>query len=372
MTSRDRTDLPAKRARLLAVLDEAGADSLVLTSTGAVSWYLDGARVHTSLAGDPIAAVIVARDGDTVVTTANELERLVLEELPPGIPVIAVPWSEPLASAMPTGPGVIGEADVAPALRAARAELLPLELERYRALGRDAAEIVTAALRRVQPETTERGLAAALAASLVARGVDPLVLLVAGRDRLGHRHPLPTEAALGDRAMVVVCGRRHGLIANLTRWVRFGEPGDRDASDAAERDADRRILEVEADVLDATLAGATVAEVFAACAAAYARHGFAADEWRSHHQGGPAGYNGRDPRATAHVGDVIRLGQAFAWNPSAPGAKVEDTVLLTAAGIEVLTLDPAWPSVTVRGRARPAELLLPRHPAPSPESQVHP
>jgi hypothetical protein len=360
------TDLPAKRARLLALLDDAGAETLVLTSQGAVSWYLDGARVHTSLAGDPIAAVVVDREGDTVVTSTNELERLVLEELPAGIPVIATPWHEPIAAALPTGPGVIGEADVAAALRGARAELLPLELARYRSLGRDSAEAATAVLRRARPGTTGRAIAAALAAELVARGIDPLVLLVAGRDRLGHRHPLPTDAPLGDRAMVVVCGRRHGLIANLTRWVRFGLP------DAAEADADRRIREVEADVFAATTAGSTVAEAFGAGVSAYARHGFTPDEWRAHHQGGPAGYNGRDPRATAHVGDVIRLGQAFAWNPSAPGTKIEDTVLLTADGIEVLTADPAWPTVTVRGRERPVELLLPEHPTPPEESQVLP
>jgi hypothetical protein len=358
------TDRPAKRERLLAVLDDAGADRLVLTSQAAVSWYLDGARVHTSLAGDPLAAVVVDRDGDTVVTFSNELERLVLEELPAGIPVVAVPWHEPLASALSSGAGVIGEADVAAGLRAARASLLPLELERYRRLGRETAQATTAVLRGMRPETTEREVASALAAALVARGIDALVLLVAGRDRLGHRHPLPTGAPVGDRAMVVVCGRRHGLIANLTRWVRFGE------ALPDELDAERRIREVEADVFAATTPGATVAEAFAAGVAAYGRHGFAPDEWRSHHQGGPAGYNGRDPRATAEVGDVIRSGQPFAWNPSAPGAKIEDTVLVTDGGIEVLTLDPAWPAVTVRGIPRPAELVLPD--PRSPGSQVSP
>jgi hypothetical protein len=47
-------------------------------------------------------------------------------------------------------------------------------------------------------------------------------------------------------------------------------------------------------------------------------------------------------------------------------------VLLTTDGIEVLTVDPAWPTVAVRGIDRPAELLLPEHPVPSEESQVLP
>ena len=51
--------------------------------------------------------------------------------------------------------------------------------------------------------------------------------------------------------------------------------------------------------------------------------------------------------------DAVVPGHAFAWNPSAPGAKVEDTVLVTEAGVEVLTVDPAWPAVEFAGVRRP-------------------
>jgi hypothetical protein len=54
---------------------------------------------------------------------------------------------------------------------------------------------------------------------------------------------------------------------------------------------------------------------------------------------------------------VVRVGQAFAWNPWAPGAKVEDTCLLTTSGLDMLTVDPGWPTVTVGGRARPEVLV---------------
>ena len=370
MTVRDAAGTPAsdraaKRQRLLGILEGAGlggpglegaspggpvADALVLSSHAAVSWYLDGARTHASLAGDPLLAVIVDRDGDTVVTSSNERARLVDEELPPGVAVVAVPWHEPLSTALPGGPLVLHEHDVAPELRAARAPLLPLELARYRALGRDCAEVLTGVLGAARPADRETDVAAAVAAALVARGIDPLVILVAGRPRLGHRHPLPTGGPLEDRAMVVVCGRRHGMIANLTRWVRFGPARD------GERDAERRIRDVEAAFFAATVAGTGIADVFAAGSSAYAANGFDPDEWRNHHQGGAAGYNGRDPRATPAVPDLVHVGQAFAWNPTAPGAKIEDTVLVTADGIDVLTADEAWPTVTVGGVRRPVEL----------------
>jgi Xaa-Pro aminopeptidase len=145
----------------------------------------------------------------------------------------------------------------------------------------------------------------------------------------------------------VVCARRHGLIVDVSRSVAFAPPT------AAEEDAQRRILGVEAAYFDALVPGTTLATVFRAGCRAYGLHGFDPDEWRRHHQGGVAGYAGRDPRATNVTDDPVRTGQAFAWNPTGDGAKVEDTVLLTEQGLQVLTVDPAWPTVSYGGRRRP-------------------
>ncbi|WP_345800554.1 M24 family metallopeptidase [Microbacterium sp. AZCO] len=332
-------DRAVKQSRIRRVLEESAAEALVLTSHEAVSWYLEGIRSHVSLAGPPVAAVRVDAEGDTIFVAANEADRLIAEELLPEDAALVrrVPWITPPAEA--AGPA-LGEASVAPGLRAARASLLPAERERYRALGRDAAEAMTDVASSLTPPSTERQAAAALAGALVERGIDPLVILAAGTSRLGHRHPLPTDAPLGRRAMLVVCGRRHGLIANLTRWV-----GD---------DADDAILDVEATFFAASRPGARLDEVFEAGTAAYSTAGFDPDEWQRHHQGGPTGYAGRDPRATPATTDLVQEHQAFAWNPSAPGVKVEDTVLVSSAGVEVLTLDPRWPTTVRAGLTRPA------------------
>ncbi|WP_413355357.1 M24 family metallopeptidase [Microbacterium sp. 1P06AB] len=314
----------------------------MLSSHEALAWYLEGARTHVSLAGPPVVAVRVDDDGDTVFVSANEADRFIAEELLPEDAgrVVRVPWHQSVLEA--AGAGLVeAEAEVAPALRAARASLLPAEADRYRALGRETAEVLTAVARGLGTSTSERTAAAALAEGLVSRGIDPLVILVAGEERLPHRHPLPTEGPLGRRAMLVMCGRRHGLIANATRWV--GEAGV----------DDQRILEVEAAFFAATRPGARLDDVFAAGTAGYAASGFDADEWTKHHQGGPTGYAGRDPRATTLTTDAVASPHAFAWNPSAPGAKVEDTVLVTDAGVEVLTVDPAWPTVEFAGVKRP-------------------
>lgn len=348
-------DRAVKRARVLDILSAAGRDSVLLTSHTAVSWYLDGGRLGISLAGEPIAAVLVASGGDHLVTFNNEAPRLVAEELPAGITVHEIPWHGSLTDvAAWFGPGMepASEAELAGALRLARRSLLPGELGRYGGLCRDVAGILTDTLALTTPHTTERQLAAALAQRVVAAGADPLVLLVNGESRVQHRHPLPTDAALGRRAMGVVCARRDGMIANMTRWVRF------DGGTRAELDAEARIARVEADIFNATVPGAPLAGIFSQIRLAYARHGFGAEQWQHHHQGGPAGYAGRDPRATGAVTDTVALNQPFTWNPSGPRVKIEDTVLLGTGGIYPLSVDPRWPSTAVNGILRPVTLQL--------------
>ncbi|WP_258064589.1 Xaa-Pro peptidase family protein [Arthrobacter sp. ZGTC131] len=351
----NKADRAIKRQRVLDILAESGRDSLLLTTNTALTWYLDGSRVHISLAGDPIAAMLVDRDGDHLVTFNNEAARIAAEELPDGVALHSVPWHGQLhaaAAMLSPGGNPLAEAEVAAELRAARQQFLPGESARYARLCEETAASLTDVLSEATPETTEFGVASALAARIVAMGAEPLVLLCNGAGRGEFRHPLPTHSPLGRRAMAVVCARRNGLVANVTRWVRF------DAGTPAELDAESRIAAVEAEIFDATVPGAQLNGVFAEIREAYGRHGFGAAQWTLHHQGGPAGYAGRDPRATPAADDTVVLNQPFTWNPSGPGVKIEDTVQLTESGIAVLSVDPRWPTAPVNGIQRPLTLQL--------------
>jgi Xaa-Pro aminopeptidase len=335
-------------------MDAAEMDSLLLTSNTSLCWYLDGSRMHISLAGAPIATMLVTRDGDHLVTFNNEAERLAAEEIPHGVFIHAAPWHgslEAVAGEL-AGSKPLAESEVAAQLRGARQAFLPAESARYARLNAETAAALTDVLSRATPTTTEFEIAAQLANRIVAIGAEPLVLLCNGNSRNAFRHPLPTHARLGRRAMAVVCARRNGLVANVTRWVRF------DAGTPAELDAESRLLAVEADIFDATVPGARLNSVFREIKRAYVRHGFGPDQWTLHHQGGVAGYAGRDPRATAATEDEVVLNQTFTWNPSGPGVKVEDTAQLTESGISILSVDPRWPTTSVNGLQRPLTLEL--------------
>ncbi|MEX5718793.1 hypothetical protein [Geodermatophilus maliterrae] len=145
-----------------------------------------------------------------VVVPANEVDRLRAEELPGDVAVRVTDWWAPLLGPdlAPGTPGVLheDEAVAAEGLRAARASLLPGERERYRRLGRDTAEALTATALTLQPGTTERQAGAPVGAELMARGVDPVVVLVAGGGAAGlparaahHRSPGPAGNARRGR-----------------------------------------------------------------------------------------------------------------------------------------------------------------------------
>jgi Xaa-Pro aminopeptidase len=341
-----------QRSRLLGLLGSTGLRAVVLRRPGNVAWYSGGGRSYVvSTLDSGVAAVVVTADGDEVVTAANEADRLRAEELG-GLDAAwtVVGPTNPLP--LPAGPDVgtdgpvPGCVDVTESVAALRVPLLPAEVIRYRAVGRAAAEAMTDAVRSLAPTDTENDAAAAVAHALRRRGLDPVVLLVAGESRVyAHRHPLPTAAPLGRLAMLVTCARGHGLIASLTRYAGTLTGEERAAYD--------RLLAVEAAFLDTTVPGAVVGDVVRAGRAAYAANGFDPAEPDRHHQGGPTGYEPRDFLATPESAARVLAGQAFAWNPSVPGLKVEDTVLVTGSGLDVLTADPRWP---VSANRRPLPL----------------
>lgn len=357
----DRSDLAEKLARLAGVATRHGGTQLVLREPATLTWLLD-ARVHVPQTLDTACLdVVVDLDGGqrlTVVTNAIEAPRLRDTELA-DLPAewLVVPWWESRDGVLPHGPTVgsdrpLGDSvPVGPDLARVRRILTSRQQTRLHAVCADAAAAATATSGRIEPGTSEYAAAGLLAAELMARELDPVVLLVGGDERIGpHRHPLPTARPVGRRAMLVCCARRHGLIASVTRIVSFGALGD------AEQDTYARLLQVEQAFLDATAAGVPIGETVDAGTAAYAANGFDADEWQRHHQGGFSGFQPREYPAHHRSGDIVEEGAVVAWNPSGGGWKVEDTCLVGAAGPEPLVDDGAWPMVAVGGRSRPGLL----------------
>jgi antitoxin VapB len=222
-----------------------------------------------------------------------------------------------------------------------RANLTPEEGERFRSLGRLCAQAIESAARSVRPGQSEHAIAGLLSGEAEHRGVQATVNLIATDERIfDYRHPLPTAKKLVRYAMLVLCGRKQGLVCSVTRFVHFGR-----LSDEIRRKAEA-VAHIDAAMIAATRPGRKLGEIFASAIDAYAQQGYA-DEWKLHHQGGPAGYEPREYIATPDSTEQVLAGQVYAWNPSISGTKSEDTVLVGESGNEILTHIPDWPVITV-------------------------
>lgn len=243
-----------------------------------------------------------------------------------------------------------------------RSMLLPEECEAYRVVGRLASEAMEATLASIEAGMSENEISARLIYEGQRRGCQVPVSLVAADERIArYRHPLPTlpgsvhERRVNRYVMVVAGIIRGGLSVSLTRFLQV------DSLEPGVEDAYGRICAVDACMQEATQPGQSLGDVFAACQAAYSKYGFAGNEWHNHHQGGSTGFAGRTCKATpgetfpcldaawaddfrSGAGVDVPVATAFAWNPSAPGVKSEDTFLLHEDGRqEIISRTPGLP-----------------------------
>ena len=226
----------------------------------------------------------------------------------------------PIGCDTPLGGAVTLEPDIS----RLRAPLTRHELQRYRELGASVGCAIGAVARSVEVGASEQDVAGLLTSALAPMQIRPVVLLVAADDRIArYRHP------------------RGGLIVAASRLVHIG------GLDAELARRTRAAATTYAMLLRATRSGATGARLFEAAVSGYAAAGFPGEE-RLHHQGGAIGYRPREWVAHPQSDDVVTPPQAFAWNPTVTGTKIEESCIVHADGrIDGLTSTPDWPCIEV-------------------------
>jgi Xaa-Pro aminopeptidase len=369
-------DLAARTERLDAYLDERGLEAVWFARPNGFAWLTGGDNVVDADAPTGVAAA--GYDGELrVITDDIEADRLADEELPDAFAVESFPWyADSLAAAVAERSPAPAAADFdVPGFETVdgsrlRQPLTDDDVERYRELGREVAAAVETVCRNLEPDDPEYEVAAGIDISLASRDVDTPVVLVGGAERArAYRHYTPTDAALGDYALVSVTAERAGLYASMTRTVAF------DAPDWF-KERHRAAARVEATAIRATEAAAAgnlseasdgpdaAGDVFEAVQAAYDAVGFPG-EWENHHQGGAAGFAGREWIATPDSDEPVRRPMGYAWNPTVRGTKSEDTHLVAPEFTERLTKTGRWPThetepVDVAGiETDPVELAAP-------------
>ena len=342
-----------KRGRISDFMATQGLGGLLLCRSSSWSWATCGREANVATnAETAFAALLFTPRRSYLIADRIEMPRLLAEEVA-GLPFEPreFPWYAParraaLITSLAEGPlaadvPVVGTRLLTDEVAALRYDLTLDEQARFRALGQDTGAALESAARAATPGQTEQEIAGRLAAEVYARGATPVVILVAADERLTRfRHPPPSANRFTRAVMLVLCARRHGLVASATRLVHVGPLPDelRRRADAA--------AQIDAVAHAATTPGRDLCEVFEDILEAYTSTGYG-HAWRDHHQGGLAGYENRELVANPRQSHLVRAGQAYAWNPSIAGVKSEDTLLVGGEQPDVLTATGAWPIVPV-------------------------
>lgn len=341
-----------RRTRITAFLDDRDLDALWLARPANFAWLTGVSNVVDRDSPVGIAAAGYSREeGFRVLTNTIEAPRLRDELLPETFTVMAADWyTDSLADLVAAESKTPAAADfevpgfAQPELSTLRQPLAGFDVDRYRTLGEETAEAVESVCRELSSTQTEQSVAVDVRAALESRGIEAPVVLVGGDDRAQqYRHYTPTTAVLGDYALISVTAQRDGLYASTTRTVEFDGPDWLDRRFEAATTVEVSAL---AATRQAAREGSTAGDVFGAIQTAYEAVGWP-DEWTHHHQGGAAGFAGREWIATpTHTARVVTP-QGYAWNPTVQGAKSEGTVLVTDDDIEPLTVTDSWPTRSV-------------------------
>jgi Xaa-Pro aminopeptidase len=350
-------ELEEKTGRLVDLLAREDLGGVVLYTQHNFAWLSGGGQNGVDQSRENgVATLLVADDGRRFIVANNiEMQRMLAEEVQANeFEPIEFPWQDEKASGDPVlkkAGEVLGKKNLGTdipirtgarlierSIAACRYTLTEAEIERYRELGRDAGAALRNVIDRIAPGETETEIAEKMRQELALGGMSSVVTLVAADDRVKQfRHPVPTENRWRKILMIVTCAKRHGLIASLTRLVCVGDHELKKRIEAA--------AHINAKIHAATVPGETGAALYKVLADTYAQKGFA-NEIGLHHQGGATGYRTRDWVAYPQSTEIVQKNQAFAWNPSITGTKVEETCIVTADGIEIITASPDFPYIS--------------------------
>ncbi|MBE0450283.1 MAG: M24 family metallopeptidase [Clostridia bacterium] len=346
------SDFRIKIDAIRSILKTKGFDGIEIKSQTNFSYVTRG-RGFIGLASVMACASLFITNNRVVLVGENiDAQRIFDEQLlsNPDIDLMIFPWDEPdhrnvIVESFAKNLKIATEVDLEHELYEIRTRLSEYDMDAFRELGKEAATIIENICKQLKKGIREYELAGEISKQLWEKNIEPITLLVAfdGRGQK-YRHPVMVENRLENYALVGICGRRNGLIVSLTRDVLLKH-------DAEIMDHHSKCIRVNASFWNKLKPGTSVSEVFAAGVAQYGIEGYPL-EYKEHHQGGLTGFIPRELRASFESKHVIRSGEAYAFNPTLKSAKVEDTVLVTNNGLEILTYtgNYSYENCTIMGK----------------------
>lgn len=354
------SEISIKLNRVYQFLDENNLDGIFLTQVRNFYWITAGLGNNQIVRNNEIgaASVLILRNGKKyLICKGSEADRLMDDSMAAlGYELVRYDWyksnpkydiREKILDRL-SDDGTIGSDVKYPGtilvsgkFAKLRYKLTDTEIKKYRWLGKECTEAVEHVCRSIIPGMDEYEIEYITANALLSRGITPTVLLIAADERIyKYRHALAGGKKLERYAMINVVGEKWGMSIAVTRFVHFGTlPNDL-------RLKLKAVAKLNTLFEISTVPGKPLNKIFEECKEWYADVGWEG-EWKLHHQGGATGYMSRELAIYPGVDGVVLENQAYAWNPTITGAKIEDTIIIHADSFEVVTRSENWPLIPV-------------------------
>jgi len=197
-------------------------------------------------------------------------------------------------------------------------------------------------LRKIRVGISEAQIAAELEYRMRRLGAErpafETIVAAGARSALPHAQPTGSRVRANQLVLVDMGASRQGYASDMTRVIHTGRPT------AATKRLYAAVLEAQLAALDAVKPGATCSSVDGVARRTLARHGYG--EFFVHSTGHGLGLEIHEaPRIGRRVKEALERNMVItiepgAYIPGRGGVRIEDTVLVTERGAEVLTAVP--------------------------------
>jgi Xaa-Pro aminopeptidase len=351
------SELQARRRRLLERLPQFGVQALLLSSLPNIR-YLSGftgsnallliADNEATLFTDPRYTIQSRQESDCRVQIAkgslhDAASKLIAKRRWKAIGVeqgrITYAAYAELGKSFPMNASVVAVPPVVEELRTVKSST-EVELIRRSVTTNSAA--YGAAVRRLSPRSTENDLAAELEYRMRKLGAERTAFetIVATGPRSALPHAQPTsERLMKDRLLLIDMGAvQAGYCSDMTRMLHLGKPGPE------ARKLHKAVLQAQLAAIDAVRENTTASAVDRVARQVLKAHGL--DKLFVHSTGHGLGLEIHEPpRIGKRDKTRLKAGMVITIEPGAymegfGGVRIEDTVLVTKSGCEVLTPTP--------------------------------
>jgi Xaa-Pro aminopeptidase len=313
-------------------------ENAILLVTPARSILFTDPRFEIQAAQESCCAARIAK-GPLVIDVAAAVKRMKLRRVGFEPARMTVQSLKGLGDRLPMGASMVEVDGWIEQLRMVKS---PAEIARIRRSVETNSQAFEQAVRRVKPGMTEADLAAELEYRMRRLGAErpSFETIVAAGRRSALPHARPTSARLRNGQLVVVDmgATRDGYCSDMTRMLFLGEPRPKVIRTY------RAVLEAQLAGIDAVRDGAPTRKVDAAARNVLKRYGL--DRAFVHSTGHGLGLEIHEPPRIGKKDKArLRQGMAVTIEPGVylegfGGIRIEDTVVVTASGCEILTPTP--------------------------------